>query len=417
MIRAQACAIGVRRWLPLAVAVPLAVTAAFLWADAIALSVDRLDGFSADKREDIVAFYTAGRLLAQGRADELYDLAAVVEEEERVLGRPAGMHGGLLYLNPPFVAAIFYPLSLLPYRVAQAVFVAIDIAAIGLAIVLLTPELRRLDRGWAVVFVLGVLVSLPAYVSLLYVQLSPLILLSWVASYRLLTAGRDGWGGLVLAASLIKPPLAVIPAVFLLVTGRRRAALAFAAAALALAVISVAIAGPEAAFRAYPSLALDSMDWRFEYGVDRPHMFGWTGFFSLIMDERLISQQRALAVAASLVTLAVAVYLWRRLRQRDDVGRLLLAVTATTVLVSPHIHTQDLLVFVLPAALLVTNVRGRFDVLVPVVITPLVGFALADFNLATPFFAAVMGYLALEESRAALSSRRLGLPAAEGPRT
>ncbi|MBI1885719.1 MAG: DUF2029 domain-containing protein, partial [Chloroflexi bacterium] len=273
--------------LPWAVGPVLAVTAAVLWYSVVGLAVDRLDGSSSEPREDIVAFYVAGKLLREGRAGDLYIVDVVAQEEAAVLGRPAGYHGGLAFLNPPFVAALFAPLSLLPYRIAQAVWLAVDIAALGLALALLAPELRRLGRGWRIVFVLGVLASFPVFIALLYVQLSPLVLLSWVGSYRLIRAGREHWAGIVLAGALMKPPLALLPAAFLLVSGRWRVVASFGVASLALAAASVALVGPDTAIRAYGQLLSESAAWRFDFGIDRPHMFGWTGFFSLALGERL----------------------------------------------------------------------------------------------------------------------------------
>jgi len=394
---------GTWRWVtirpaaPFVLAVLLAVAAAVLWYDAIALSVDRLDGFSSERRDDMVAFYVAAQFLREGRADQIYDLDAVGQEEARVLARPAGYHGGLVYLNPPFVAALFYPLSLLPYPLAQAVWLAVDIAALLISLALLTPELRKLGLKWATIFVLGVFAFFPVFYSLLYVQISPLILLSWVVAYRLLRANRGYWCGFALAASLVKPHLALLPALFLLVTGRRRPLLTFAAAGLLLAAASIALVGADTFLRDYPRLLVESMNWRLQHGIDRAHMFGWQGFLSLVLGGRLPRLERAAAMALSLLTIGLAVYLWRRLRSEERLGRLLLAIAAATVLVSPHINTQDLIVFVLPAAVLVAHARSPFDVLVPIGLLTLVPPAVVGVNLATPFLAALLVYLAVEE--------------------
>jgi hypothetical protein len=333
--------------------------------------VDRLDSRSSEPREDIVAFYVAGKLLREGHVERLYDVQAVAAEEAALLGRPAGYHGGLPFLNPPFVAGLFYPLTLLPYGVAQAVWLGLSAAALAAALALLWPELRRLQRKWAVVFVLAALASAPVFWSLLYGQLSPLVLLSWVASYRLLKAGREGAAGLVLAACLIKPPLAVVPALFLLTTGRWRAFAGFAAGGALLGAASLALVGLQTALVDYPRLMLDSTAWRSEYGIDL---------------------ERALGVAASLATLAAAVYVWRRLnRQGNDAG-LALAVTGATVLLSPHIHLQDLQVMILPAALLVAHRRGVSEVLLPAALFVLAPLSLAGPNLVTPLLAGSLAY-------------------------
>ncbi len=387
--RARALAAGVG---PLALAAALTVVAAALWAYAGALAADRLDGRSSEPREDIVAFYVAGELLQEGHGERLYDLAAVVSEEAAVLGRPAGYHGGLPFLNPPFVAGLFYPLALLPYGVAQAVWLGLSVAALAGALALLWPELRRLERKWAVVFVLAALASTPVFWTLLYGQLSTLVLLAGVASYRLMKAGRQGFAGLALAACLIKPPLAVVPVLFLLATGRRRALAGFAAGGIVLAGVSLALVGPQTALVDYPRLMIESMGWRSEYGIDRPHMFGWNGLLSLLLGGQAPGLERGLALAASAATLAAAVYVWRRLKGESNEARLALAVTSATVLLSPHIHLQDLQIVLLPAALLVARGSGRLGVFLPAASFGLAPLSLAGVNLLTPLLAGSLAY-------------------------
>jgi hypothetical protein len=379
---------------PFALAAVLAVAAIALWGYAIALAVDRLDSRSGEPREDVVAFYVAGKLLREGHADQLYGVTAVANEEAQVLGRPAGYHGGLPFLNPPFVAGLFYPLSLLPYGVAQAVWLGLSVAALVASLALLWPELRRLERKWAVVFVLAALASAPVFWSLLYGQLSTLALLSWVASYRLLKAKREGVAGLVLAACLIKPPLAVVPALFLLTTGRWRAFAGFATGGALLGVASLALVGPQTALVDYPRLMLESMAWRSEYGIDRPHMFGWNGLLSLLFGGHAPGLESAIGGAVSLATLAAAVCVWRRLKAGGNAADLALAITGATVLFSPHIHLQDLQIMILPAALMVSAraERSRFDLLLPATLFVLAPLSLTGANLVTPLLAGSLAY-------------------------
>jgi len=386
----------------------LAVAAAALWGYAVALAADRLDSRSSEPREDIVAFYVAGKILQEGHSERLYDVPAVAGEEAAVLGRSAGYHGGLPFLNPPFVAGLFYPLALLPYGIAQAVWLGLSVAALATALALLWPELRRLNRKWAVVFVLAALASAPVFWSLLYGQLSTLVLLSWVASYRLLKAKREGAAGLILAACLIKPPLALVPALFLLTTGRWRAFAAFTTGGALLGVASLALVGPQTALVDYPRLMLETMAWRSEYGIDRPHMFGWNGLLSLLLDGRAPQLERALAVVASLATLAAAVCVWRRLKREGNAPGLALAVTSATVLFSPHIHLQDLQIMVLPAALLVARRRERLDLVLPAALFVLAPLSLTGANLVTPVLAGSLAYQ-LRQALAGVARRwRLG---------
>jgi hypothetical protein len=198
------------------------------------------------------------------------------------------------------------------------------------------------------------------------------------------------------------------PALFLLATGRWRALAGFAAGGALLGAASLALVGPQTALVDYPRALLQSVGWRSEYGIDRPHMFGWSGLLSLLLGDHAPGLERALAVAASLVTLPVAVYVWRRLDKEGDAPGVALAVASATVLLSAHIHLQDLQIMLLPAALLVARRRERFDVLVPAALFVLAPLSLTGANLVTPLLAGSLAYQ-LRPALAGVSLRwRLG---------
>ncbi len=383
-----------RRAAPYALVPVLALLAAGLWGYVILQTVDRWDGESAERREDVVAYYAAGRLLRDGRGDSLYRADVLAETERIILGRPAGWHDGLVYMNPPFFAGLFAPLAALPYGQAQALWFGIGALAVFASVALLLPELRRLPRPWTVVFVLGALASFPVFWSLLYGQLSPLLLLSWVLFYRLLKDGREAPAGLVLAASLIKPHLALVPLLFLLTTGRWRALVGFGTGALALVAASVACVGPEATFVSYPRFLLESLSWQQEYGIDRAHMFGWASFFDLVLPGIPRLAGLLLAGAASVLTLVAAAFVWRRCRSDDGGPWGMLALAAATVVTSPHIHLQDLQILLVPAVLLVARPRDALALAVPALLFFLAPVTVLGVNLVTPALAFALAVVA-----------------------
>jgi putative flippase GtrA len=379
---------------PYALAAILAVLAAGLWGYLVVRVIDGWDGDGADQREDIVAFYAAGSLVRDGRGGALYEPDAVTAREREILGRPAGLHNGLVYLNPPFVAGLFEPLAHLPYGRAQALWFALSALAVFASIALLLPELRRLPRRWALVFVLAALASFPVFWSLLYGQLSALVLLSWILFYRLLRSGRDAPAGLVLAASLVKPHLALVPVIYLLTTRRWRALAGYAAGAAILIGASVALVGPGVTFVSYPALILESLSWQVEYGVDRVHMYGWASFLAAVLPGASRPITLLLSGVASVLTLLAAVYVWRRYDRLDDGSGAALALATATILTSPHIHVQDLQILLLPAMLLVAYRRDVFAVAAPVLLFFLIPVAVLGVNIATPALAAALAIVA-----------------------
>ncbi len=396
---------------PYALAAALAFLAIGLWGYLIVRVIDGWDGRGADQREDIVAFYAAGSLVRDDLGHLLYEPDTVAAREREILGRPAGLHNGLVYLNPPFVAGLFEPLAHLPYGRAQALWFAISALAVFASVALLLPELRRVPRRWALVFVLAALASFPVFWSLLYGQLSSLVLLSWVLFYRLLKGGREAPAGLVLAASLIKPHLALVPIVYLVATRRWRALGGYAAGAAILGAASVALVGPDVTFVSYPTLILESLSWQAEYGVDRAHMYGWASFLAAALPGVSRPTSLVLSGVATVATLMAAVHVWRRCDRLDDGSRPALALATATILTSPHIHIQDLQILLLPAALLVAYRRDVFAVAVPSVLFFLIPVAVVGVNLATPALAAALAIVAAKATdlRIAASLPRFAL--------
>jgi hypothetical protein len=147
------------------------------------------------------------------------------------------------FVYPPVAAFSMAPLSLLPFGVAKIVFLALDLAAVGLALRLLGV----LDwRCYAVAFA-----SVPVYAATALGTVSPLLLLGVAAAWRY--RERAGAAGL-LVAYVITAKLFLWPLWLWLVRTRR-----FRAAAVAAVASVVAVAGSWAAIgfaglREYPRL-------------------------------------------------------------------------------------------------------------------------------------------------------------------
>ena len=69
-------------------------------------------------RNDFAPFYSGAKLLEGGN---LYDREALMEQERRLIGSFSDEHG---YIRLPFHAAFLWPLTLLPYMTAYAIWEA-----------------------------------------------------------------------------------------------------------------------------------------------------------------------------------------------------------------------------------------------------------------------------------------------------
>ena len=74
---------------------------------------------------DYAQFYVAGEILNQGRTSQLYDLDYQDLRLHQILPKvPSDQH--LTYVYPPFLALLFRPLALLPFKVSYVVWMVIS---------------------------------------------------------------------------------------------------------------------------------------------------------------------------------------------------------------------------------------------------------------------------------------------------
>lgn len=173
---------------------------------------------------DLLPSYVAGTFVHEGRPRDMYDIDAVHREEAHIV-KSADLllvkQGGP-WLNPPFFALFFAPLSALPYRQAAAVFLAINLTLLSGSIWLLRKQLPVL--GWRTVLLpLLMCTSMPFWQAMTHQQntfislfLLSLAITFWSRNAMFITGAVSG-------LLFFKPQLALALAVVLVITGGRRA--------------------------------------------------------------------------------------------------------------------------------------------------------------------------------------------------
>lgn len=182
---------------------------------------------------DFYVYYLAAQL---GRAHgwaAIYDPAVFLPPVTAAVGKP------LPYLNPPELAWLVTPLSLLPYPLAAWIWTGVLAAAFVVVWYLAAPGrgLTRLIHG------LGAAVLLPVFVGVLFGQVSLLVIGAIALSWWLLTRGRPWLAGLALSALILKPQMAFLVPLALLLAGYGRVFLAWLAVSVPLAVITLLATG------------------------------------------------------------------------------------------------------------------------------------------------------------------------------
>jgi hypothetical protein len=281
---------------------------------------------------DFYVYYLAAKL---GRAlgwAAIYDPAVFLPPVTAAVGKP------LPYLNPPELAWLVMPLSFLPYPLAAMIWTGVLAAALVLAWSLVAPGrgLTRVIHGVAAV------VLLPVFVGVLFGQVSLLVVGAVALSWWLLSRERPWLAGLALSALILKPQMAFLVPVALLLAGYGRVFLAWLAVSVPLAVITLLATGPGVFHQISRSLQTVS-------GVPGP-----------IQSSLLRQLPLPLAGIGIAMVLGASVFiLWRG--RGSGPSRPIAIGLISSVLVSPYINFYDLSALVLAAWLILRTNPPRWQ--------------------------------------------------------
>jgi hypothetical protein len=173
---------------------------------------------------DFLAFYAAGLTLGHGHDPYNQRYLGATEAQLHSIGNPHQGIGLNPYANPPLFAWAMRAFTGVAAPGAFAIWFALMVIALLVALVLMARSYAVRGRGWAVVL----FAATPAPVWALYFgQQTPLLLLSLAGAVAALRRSRPTLAGVVLSACWIKPhlllPLVVVIAALL----ARRLALSF----------------------------------------------------------------------------------------------------------------------------------------------------------------------------------------------
>lgn len=204
---------------------------------------------------DFTVFYTAGTILRDGLGHQLYNHKVQYAVQNHFAGHIPQRNSPLPYIHPPFEAAIFLPLSRLPYRQAFAVWDILNVAALfGVAALLRrSVGVLRSIPSWK--FAIAAIAFFPVFACLLAGQDSILQLLLCGLAFNALKRKSDLLAGCWLGLAAFKFQF-ILPIVLLLVIWKRRSvALGFLAVAILLVLASVGLVGLQNSLQ-YPAYVL-----------------------------------------------------------------------------------------------------------------------------------------------------------------
>ena len=329
----------------------------FLWAwviftvviYAVALSVWVPTGVY--KEMDFRAMYTAG-LLARTDPTHLYDLSRQGEIQQT---RVKNDDLTLAFPHLAYEALLFAPLTLFSYRTAYLLMILPNSVLVLLSFLAARQEFSEVIPLWQPRPGFIFFTFMPTMIALAQGQDSLLLLLVVCLTWRLLDRSEVFGAGMVLAAMLFKPHLALLLAFFLVVRYGWRFAAGFMAgsAAVAAACLPFWLHG---GFRTWISVLSEQslVSPRTAAQANSVAIYAWVepnlrGALLLLLGHVLSSHVLfGVTCLASLAMLAWGLVMARRLSARNAFA----FSVFTTALVSYNLESHDLAILLLPVVLM-----------------------------------------------------------------
>ncbi|GAC1498313.1 MAG: glycosyltransferase family 87 protein [Bradyrhizobium sp.] len=393
------------RWLTAARARGYSLILLGLCILAIAIWVAMADGL-VDRNgkpigTDFASFYAAGSLVLDGRAGDVYNMAAHYAREQQIFGAGTPYYG---WLYPPIFLLVATPLALMPYLWALAVWqigtFALYLSVIAGVVARMPLRSKAIGPIW-----LPVAAGFPAvFINLGHGQNGFLSAGLFGAALLALPA-RPILSGVLFGLLAYKPQLALVMPLALLAGGQWRAVLAAGITVMALVGLTALIFGSDL-WLAFVASTETSRRLLLEQGD-----VGFEKLQSVFAAVRLWGGGVPLAYAVQgAVSAAVVVgtaWAWRSECNRDLKAALLVVAT---LLASPHVLDYDLVILALAIVFTVgAGLAGGFrdyeaSLLAAVWIVPLLSRSVAGFT-AVPIGLLAMLAFYVFALRTALSNR------------
>jgi Glycosyltransferase family 87 len=301
-------------------------------------------------RNDFRLIYGAALAAWTNGYSHLYDLAAQRAATE-------GLGSGFYwqpFINPPPLAWLATPFLGLPFEVALLAWSFLLLLAAWWAWSLAAPGPRLTRLAHLALFVgvfptaFGLMVGQPVALVAAVVAVS-----WWLAQHR-----RPVLAGVVLSLIVLKPQLALLVPLCLLVSGRWRIFLAWFAASAVIGVAAVLTLGGDGLQRYRDVLSLASQ-------------WAPTRSFAVAGPLGLGPQLYAVEVIVVLIAIAAA---WQQ--RQGDVGRIYATGIVASLLFTPYVGFQDFAMLIIASWLLIRSGVTSFQVALMVV-----GYALLELAL------------------------------------
>ncbi|MBN1395506.1 MAG: DUF2029 domain-containing protein [Pirellulales bacterium] len=307
---------------------------------------------------DFQVFYIAGRMIADGEAGRLYDHQRLQEIQKSLAPIDDELNPPYCLFYPPMAPLLVSPLARLPYAEALALWWTLQ-GACFLAAGWLLINGAAVDRRWRTTVALALLAFYPVWDTVLFGQLSAVLLLVLVAGFHLQRRNHRFWAGLTLSLLAMKPQYLAGAMIYLALRRDWRTLAAAAVGLVGQLVAVAAILSPAvlAEYVEYPPVC-GKISLLFRFSPWAEH-----GPAAILQNLLLPTSVSDAAVKTSAITLQLLVaaaagwMLFRAVVRRRQTGengtelsRQQTAAVLFMLLLTPHALTYDLALLAVPLA-------------------------------------------------------------------
>ena len=328
----------------------LLVGVVFIGFDLVAAAPTYISQYAV--RNDFRLAFAAATVGLRSGYSHLYDLAA---QNVAIEGLGAGFNPQP-FISPPPLAWLVTPLLVLPFEAALVVWTVLLLAALVWTWYLLAPG-ARFARAAHLALLLGVF---PVAFGVMVGQPGAWVAAAVATAWWLIRHDRPVWAGVVLSLILLKPQLALLVPVCLLVSGHGRTFGAWLVATLLIGLVALALLGPDGLARYRDVLAqtqTPAWDITRRYSISGPLGLG-----------PILTVTQVVVVG---VTLLAA---WRRRGGGPELP--MAAGIVGSLLATPYLGFQDFLMLIVAGWLVIRGGATAWQVALL-----LVGYALLQLSL------------------------------------
>jgi hypothetical protein len=314
----------------------------------IALSDGLTDRNGKPIGTDFSSFYAAGSLVLEGRADDVYNLAAHYAREQQIFGAATPDYG---WLYPPIFLFIATPLAFMPYALALGVWQS---ATFALYLAVIAAILRRLrkDSGMIARAWLPAAAAFPAaFLNLGHGQ-NGFLTAGLLGAALVILPQQPLLSGVLFGFLAYKPQFALLMPFALLAAGKWQTILAAGATVIMLVGAACLAFGPDV-WWSFAASTETSRTLLLEQGN-----VGFEKLQSVFAAVRMwgggISLAYVAQATASIASICSVAWVWRSSADRDLKAALLIVAT---LLGSPQVLDYDLTILAPAMAFIIVSSR------------------------------------------------------------